>query len=260
MAEQDDVDAMLLGRRCRLLQRRAGRIRAAVLRAVCRYAGADRRDPRQPRRRPRRRRRIRLQAFMREHLRPAPKLPPRSAEFRAGHDDAAERVLDAHRELVTIIGLYSNVPCGGVIAGPAGMAQPASCGRADGRASSSRCITRRTRATRTTAAPRDGQGHRRGVHAAGRWPDCALRPCPRLPAFTRSPRADPSEGTTNIPYIVCGAGGYHNLHASRRTPRRVCRSRRTRRSSSATTQWGFLPADGHELRDRRRVHRRGRRR
>ncbi len=179
-----------------------------------------------------------LQAFTRYFCDTAPQLLPEVAEYNRDTMDQPNVFWTLEDELVTIIGLYSNVPSGGVIhsdqqewltaelkAAPAGRAlivalhhPPYSSDAHHG------------------GSKQMGQVLDQAFGAAARYPDLVLTGhVHNYQRFTRTLAG------RELPYVVCGAGGYHNLHAMaggatpglRVTPDCVL-------TQFDATQWGYL--------------------
>ena len=188
------------------------RVRRPVLRALRPLPGADRRDPRRPRRRQLGRSERRLADRLRrepllEHAAPR----PAGAGVMVARPPDQPNVYSrpTRRPFVTIVGLYTNVPLEGGSPRTSRLARRGTSGRrpppplvialhhppysADANHGSSAPM----RSLLDGAFAAAGQGRRHGAH----------RPCPRLPAVHRT-----IDGR-QVPYIVAGAGGYHNLHA-----------------------------------------------
>jgi 3',5'-cyclic AMP phosphodiesterase CpdA len=152
-----------------------------------------------------------LATFMQTFCDPTPKLIPAQAEYNRDTMDQPNCYWTLTDELVTIIGLYSNVPSGGVIemdqqewlveelkAAPEGVAlivalhhPPYSCDAHHG------------------GSEKMGKLLDEAFVEAGRWPSLVLAGHVHdYQRFTRTLH----EGH-ECAYVVCGAGGYHNLHA-----------------------------------------------
>lgn len=112
--------------------------------------------------------------------------------------------------LVTIIGLYTNVPSGGVIEPDQGSWLAGEIENAP---------TDRPIIVALHHPPFSADGHHGGSAAMGtvidrasaaanRWPDLVMSG--HVHSYQRFTR---TAGGKQIPYIVCGASGYHNLHA-----------------------------------------------
>jgi acid phosphatase type 7 len=179
-----------------------------------------------------------LQAFMRYFCDPTPRLLPEVAEYNRDTMDQPNVFWTLEDELVSIIGLYSNVPSGGVI-----------------HPDQSEWLTAELKAAPAGRAlivalhhpPYSSDAHHGGSEqmgkildqafsAAGRHPDLVL--CGHVHNYQRFTR---TLAGRELPYIVCGAGGYHNLHAMasgatpglRVTPDCVL-------TQFDASQWGFL--------------------
>jgi acid phosphatase type 7 len=189
-----------------------------------------------------------LQAFMENFCSSTPELPAKWAEFNRTTIDQPNCYWTLTDELVTIIGLYTNVPSGGVIqqdqqewlvgelkAAPKDRAlivalhhPPYSCDAHHGGSAAM------------------GKTLDAAFSAAGAWPDLILSG--HVHDYQRFNRTFPTvEDSTDptkdyvIPYIVCGAGGYHNLHsmASDATPGMQV-AEDVKLEAFDATQWGFL--------------------
>lgn len=179
-----------------------------------------------------------LQAFVRYFCDPTPQLLPEVAEYNRDTLDQPNVFWTLEDELVTIVGLYSNVPSGGVIhpdqqewltaelkAAPAGRAlilalhhPPYSCDAHHG------------------GSEQMGAVLDQAFSASGRYPDLVLTGhVHNYQRFTRTLAG------RELPYIVCGAGGYHNLHAmaSGAAPGLRVKPDCVLTQFDAT-QWGFL--------------------
>ncbi len=191
------------------------------------------------------------EAFVRYFCDPTPQLLPEVAEYNRDTMDQPNVYWTLTDPLVTIIGLYSNVPSGGRIeqdqqewlveelkAAPEGVAlivalhhPPYSCDAHHG------------------GSQRMGTILDAAFTAAKRWPDLVLTGHVHdYQRFTRSvqwPPPNSSGGyasqTKQIPYIVCGAGGYHNLHAMAHDAEKGLQATSdTVLEAFDATQWGFL--------------------
>jgi hypothetical protein len=150
-----------------------------------------------------------LQAFVRYFCDSSPQLLGEAAEYNRDTMDQPNVFWTLEDELMTIVGLYSNVPSGGVIhpdqqewlvgelrAAPAGRAlivalhhPPYSCDAHHG------------------GSEQMGHVLDQAFSAAGRYPELVLSGhVHNYQRFTRTLAGH------ELPYIVCGAGGYHNLH------------------------------------------------
>jgi Icc-related predicted phosphoesterase len=139
--------------------------------------------------------------------------------------------------LVTIIGLYSNVPSGGVI--ESGQAAWLAQELANTDKNKPLIIA-------LHHPPYSADAMHGGSAAMGRVLDNAFQQSGRLPSlvlsghvhnyqrFTRSGFAVP------IPYIVCGAGGYHNLHAMMPGAKNGLVIGEVTLQGFCATEWGFL--------------------
>lgn len=154
-----------------------------------------------------------LQAFMENMCSSAPALPEKWAEFNRDTMTQPNCYWTATHELVTIIGLYTNVPSGGEIypdqlawfigeleAAPTDRAlivalhhPPLSCDAHHG------------------GSERMGNLLTTAFNEAGRFPDLVLSG--HVHNYQRFGVRHEGSGSKTVPYIVCGAGGYHNLHA-----------------------------------------------
>jgi hypothetical protein len=179
-----------------------------------------------------------LEAFVRYFCDTAPRLLPEVAEYNRDTMDQPNVYWTLEDELMTIVGLYSNVPSGGVIhpdqqAWLAGELKAAASGRA--------LIVALHHPPYSCDAHHGGsqqmgQALDEAFSAAGRYPDLVLSG--HVHNYQRFSR---TLGTRQLPYIVCGASGYHNLHAMaagatpglQATPDCVL-------EQYDATQWGFL--------------------
>lgn len=191
-----------------------------------------------------------LATFMQTFCDLTPKLIPAQAEYNRDTMDQPNCYWTLTDELVTIIGLYSNVPSGGEVdatqaawlegelkAAPADRAlivslhhPPYSCDAHHG------------------GSERMGQLLDKAFVGSQRWPDMVLSGHVHdYQRFRR--RCDDTDGryVKYIPYVVCGAGGYHNLHsmASDAMPGMLVagtagRSGEVLLEAFDATQWGFL--------------------
>ncbi len=179
-----------------------------------------------------------LAAFKRYFCDTSPQLLGEVAEYNRDTMDQPNVFWTLEDELVSIIGLYSNVPSGGVIhpdqqqwlvgeltAAPSDRAlivalhhPPYSCDAHHG------------------GSEQMGKVLDDACNAAGRWPELVL--CGHVHNYQRFSR---TVAGREVPYIVCGAGGYHNLHAMAKgaepnlqvTPDCAL-------EKFDATQWGFL--------------------
>jgi len=151
-----------------------------------------------------------LQAFVRYFCDTKPELLPEVAEYNRDTMDQPNVFWTLEDELVSIVGLYSNVPSGGVIhpdqqewlvqelqGAPAGRAlivalhhPPYSSDAFHG------------------GSEQMGQVLDEAFAAAGRHPDLVLSG--HVHNYQRFSR---TLADRKLPYVVCGASGYHNLHA-----------------------------------------------
>lgn len=151
-----------------------------------------------------------LQAFVRYFCDAKPELLGEVAEYNRDTMDQPNVFWTLQDELVTIIGLYSNVPSGGVIHPDqqewlVGELRAAPAGRA--------LIVALHHPPYSSDAHHGGSEQMGGLldeafAAAGRHPDLVLSGhVHNYQRFTRT------IGDRTLPYVVCGASGYHNLHA-----------------------------------------------
>jgi hypothetical protein len=179
-----------------------------------------------------------LAAFNRYFCDTSPQLLPEVAEYNRDTMDQPNVFWTLEDELVTIVGLYSNVPSGGEIhpdqqqwlvgelqAAPPGRAlivalhhPPYSCDAHHG------------------GSEQMGKVLDQAFDAAGRHPELVL--CGHVHDYQRFTR---TIAQREVPYIVCGAGGYHNLHAMAKgaTPGLRVASDCVLEQFDAS-QWGFL--------------------
>jgi 3',5'-cyclic AMP phosphodiesterase CpdA len=179
-----------------------------------------------------------LQAFVRYFCDSKPQLLGEVAEYNRDTMDQPNVFWTLTDELVTIVGLYSNVPSGGVIHPDqeewlVGELKAAPAGRA--------LIVALHHPPYSSDAHHGGSEQMgnvldRAFAAAARHPDLVLAGhVHNYQRFTRT-LAD-----RTLPYVVCGASGYHNLHAMAReavpglkvTPDCVL-------DQFEAKQWGFL--------------------
>jgi acid phosphatase type 7 len=152
-----------------------------------------------------------LDAFYRNMCAPAPALTPEAGDVDRDAMTQPGPYWTLTAELATIVGLYTNVPSGGVV-----------------QADQAMWLTGELKAAPTDRAlilalhhpPYSCDAHHGGsaamgslidgcCNAAGRWPDLVLAGHVHdYQRFTRDATADHA----SIAYIVNGAGGYHNLH------------------------------------------------
>ncbi len=154
-----------------------------------------------------------LQAFVRYFCDSEPRLLPEVAEYNRDTMDQPNVFWTLTDDLVTIVGLYSNVPSGGVIHPDqeqwlVGELQAAPAGRA-------LIVTLHHPPYSSDAhhggSPAMGEVLDRAFAAAGRYPDLVLSGhVHNYQRFTRT------IGNRTLSYVVCGASGYHNLHAMAR--------------------------------------------
>jgi calcineurin-like phosphoesterase family protein len=184
-----------------------------------------------------------LQAFMENFCSSAPELPAKWAEFNRTTMDQPNCYWTLEDELVTIIGLYTNVPSGGVIEQDQ---QEWLVGELKAAAPDRALIVA------LHHPPYSCDAHHGGSEAMGKALDAAFVAAQRWPhmvlsghvhdyqRFTR--RWEDSTGQIKpVSYVVCGAGGYHNLHAmaADAEPGLEAAPGVTLNEFDAT-QWGFL--------------------
>lgn len=180
-----------------------------------------------------------LQAFMENFCSSTPGLPAKWAEFHRDTMDQPNCYWTLTDELVTIIGLYSNVPSGGVI-----QAEQAAWLVGELKAAPHD----RALIVALHHPPYSCDAHHGGSAAMGKVLDAAFEEAQTYPDlvlsghvhdYQRFSRTIADVGT--VPYIVCGGGGYHNLHAmaSDATPGLEAAQGVTLEAFDAT-QWGFL--------------------
>jgi Icc-related predicted phosphoesterase len=189
-----------------------------------------------------------LEAFVRYFCDATPQLLPEVAEYNRDTMDQPNVFWTLEDELVTIIGLYSNVPSGGVI-----------------EQEQQEWLVEELKAAAHDRAlivalhhpPLSCDAHHGGSEAMGKVLDEAFRGAMRAPdlilsghvhnyqRFARTQNGNPDAAGTpdllTVPYIVCGAGGYHNLHAmaSEATPGMEVIDG-VKLEAFDATQWGFL--------------------
>jgi acid phosphatase type 7 len=152
-----------------------------------------------------------LQAFTRYFCDTAPRLLPEVAEYNRDTMDQPNVFWTLEDELVTIIGLYSNVPSGGVI-----------------EADQAAWLVGEIKVAPTDRAlivalhhpPYSCDAHHGGSEAMGKVLDAAFETAGRWPHLVLSGHVHNYQRFTrtlheghDCTYVVCGAGGYHNLHA-----------------------------------------------
>jgi hypothetical protein len=179
-----------------------------------------------------------LEAFVRYFCDPTPQLLPEVAEYNRDTMDQPNVFWTLEDDLVTIVGLYSNVPSGGVIhpdqqewlvselkAAPTGRAlilalhhPPYSSDAFHG------------------GSEQMGAALDEAFSASARYPDLVLTGhVHNYQRFTRT------IGGRELPYIVCGAGGYHNLHAMASDAKPGLRVKPDCvLEQFDATQWGFM--------------------
>lgn len=152
-----------------------------------------------------------LQAFMENLCSTTPTLPAKWAEFNRTTMDQPNCYWTLTDELVTVIGLYTNVPSGGVV----GADQAAWLVEELKAAAPDRALI-----VALHHPPYSCDAHHGGSAAMGKMLDAAFVAAGRWPHLVLSghvhnyQRFDRQvhEGH-DCAYVVCGAGGYHNLHA-----------------------------------------------
>lgn len=157
-----------------------------------------------------------LQAFMENLCSTTPTLPAKWAEFNRTTMDQPNCYWTLTDELVTVIGLYTNVPSGGVV-----------------EADQQEWLVGELKAAAPDRAlivalhhpPYSCDAHHGGSEAMGKVLDEAFSAASRYPdlvlsghvhdyqRFTRTMPDFADYHNKALSYIVCGAGGYHNLHA-----------------------------------------------
>ena len=159
-----------------------------------------------------------LAAFVANMCAGSPQLTPQAGDANRDAMTQPNVYWTLTANLVTIIGLYSNVPSGGIISS---VQQAWLQGELAAAPADRPVIVALHHPPYSADAMHGGSAAMGAVvdgaaTAAKRWPDLVLSGhVHNYQRFTRvvpSPFAPPS-GPKLIPYIVCGAGGYHNLHA-----------------------------------------------
>jgi predicted MPP superfamily phosphohydrolase len=191
---------------------------------------------------------VSLAAFTRYFCDTTPRLLPEVAEYNRDTMDQPNCYWTLQDELVTIIGLYTNVPSGGVVEQEQ---QEWLVGELKAAAPDRALIVA------LHHPPYSCDAHHGGSEAMGKALDAAFAESRRRPDLVLSGHVhnyqrfsrlmEPNAGTSTaaqekvVPYIVCGAGGYHNLHAmaSDATPGMEAAQGVTLEAFDAT-QWGFL--------------------
>jgi acid phosphatase type 7 len=151
-----------------------------------------------------------LQAFVRYFCDAAPQLLAEVSEYNRDTMDQPNVFWTLDDELVTIVGLYSNVPAGGVIHPDQrewliGELRAAPAGRA--------------LIVALHHPPYSADAHHGGSEQMGQILDQAFGAAERYPDLVLSGHVHNYQRFTRtlagreVPYIVCGAGGYHDLHA-----------------------------------------------
>jgi hypothetical protein len=151
-----------------------------------------------------------LAAFTRYFCDPTPQLLAEVAEYNRTTMDQPNPYWTLTDELVTIIGLYTNVPSGGVIE-PDQQAWLVDELKA--------APTNRALIVALHHPPYSCDAHHGGSEAMGKVLDSAFATAGRCPDLVLSGHVHDYQRFTRmiagkqISYVVCGAGGYHNLHA-----------------------------------------------
>jgi predicted MPP superfamily phosphohydrolase len=179
-----------------------------------------------------------LAAFMRYFCDTTPQLLAEVAEYNRDTMDQPNCYWTLEDELVTIIGLYTNVPSGGVIEQEQ---QEWLVGELKAAAPDRALIVA------LHHPPYSCDAHHGGSEAMGRVLDAAFEAADRCPDLVLSGHVHNYQRFTRlfwskeIPYIVCGAGGYQNLHAlaADAVPGMEAAPGVTLNEFDAT-QWGFL--------------------
>jgi hypothetical protein len=180
-----------------------------------------------------------LQAFTRYFCDSTPRLLPEVAEYNRDTMNQPNCYWTLTDELVTVIGLYTNVPSGGVVE----VGQAAWLVEELKAAPSDRALI-----VALHHPPYSCDAHHGGSRAMGEVLDTAFSHAGRTPDLVLSGHvhdyqrfARATATGKQVPYIVCGAGGYHNLHAMAEgaTPGLEAASGVTLEAFDAT-QWGFL--------------------
>jgi acid phosphatase type 7 len=151
-----------------------------------------------------------LRAFVRYFCDSKPELLPEVAEYNRDTMDQPNVFWTLEDELVNIVGLYSNVPSGGVI-----------------RADQQEWLVEELKAAPPGRAlivalhhpPYSSDAFHGGSEQMGEALDQAFAAAARYPDLVLSghvhnyQRFSRTLAGRQLPYIVCGASGYHNLHA-----------------------------------------------
>lgn len=180
-----------------------------------------------------------LAAYMRYFCDTTPQLLPEVAEYNRDTMDQPNCYWTLTDEMVTIIGLYSNVPSGGVIqaAQAAWLVSELNAAPTD-----------RPLIVALHHPPYSCDAHHGGSKAMGEVLDEAFRTASRMPELVLSGHVHDYQRFSReigdgqkIAYVVCGAGGYHNLHAmaTDAKPGLEAAPSVTLEAFDAT-QWGFL--------------------
>lgn len=189
-----------------------------------------------------------LAAFMRYFCDTTPQLLPEVAEYNRDTMTQPNCYWTLRDELVTIIGLYSNVPSGGAI-----QANQQAWLAAELEAAPSGVPL----IVALHHPPYSCDAHHGGSEAMGkildeafretdRWPDLVLsghvHNYQRFDRQVQLPDGSAGRYECKVPYIVCGAGGYHNLHAmaTDAAPGMEAVPGQVTLNAFDATQWGFL--------------------
>lgn len=160
-----------------------------------------------------------LTAWMANMCAPSPALTQQAGDVNRDAQTIPNCYWTFSANLVTIIGLWTNVPSGGVVEAD----QVAWFNAALAAAPTDRPVIVALHHPPYSADMMHGGSAKMGALidaaaiGANRWPDMVLSG--HVHDYQRFSRAVPDKpakgaiGTKQIPYIVCGAGGYRNLHA-----------------------------------------------
>jgi 3',5'-cyclic AMP phosphodiesterase CpdA len=179
-----------------------------------------------------------LEAYVRYFCARTPELRPEVAEYHRDTMTQPNCYWTLQDELVTIVGLYSNVPSGGEIQQD----------QVDWLASE---LSAAPKGVALIVAlhhpPLSGDAHHGGSQQMGKVLDDAFAASGRVPDLVLSghvhnwQRFSRTIGARTVPYVVCGSSGYHNLHgmASGAAPGLQVRPD-TVLEAFDTARWGFL--------------------
>jgi hypothetical protein len=179
-----------------------------------------------------------LSAFVRYFCAKTAQLPPEVEEYNRDTMTQPNVYWTLTDELVTIVGLYSNVPQGGQIEPE----QAKWLSEELAAAAKDRALIVALHHPPYSADAMHGGSAKMGqvldaaFASSGRTPDLVITGhVHNFQRFTRT------IGSKQLPYIVCGAGGYHNLHAMATGAKPGLKvTEDTVLEAFDATQWGFL--------------------